>query len=372
MQRATGLTAALFIAACYCTRLAAESAAIEWIDEREAAFKKADSTGRPLFIFFAEMNKGARLIEMSVFDDDAVKAALKDFICVRIDPFQHEDLAKKFNLQVAFAVGAMAGDGEVLGCAEGEFRGNDVLRVAGDALKKFGPIPKAADAARAASYAARAERALAAKEYAKAAKEAQRAVETRVRSSCVRRAKEILDEVEKAAGAALAEARKAEGASGAKARAAFEKIKSDFSGTKAASEAAARLDSLVEKGEIDLRAIENAANSAYRKALQLERLGRYAEAIAGYKQVLVMPTTEYTGMARAAIERLESDPAVAKAIRNAEEEKEAQALLRRAEMWRANSEFAKAADVYRQVTAEYPETTAAAEAWEGLRTIGPR
>jgi len=361
--------AALGCILCVSSVVRAELPAIDWLHEREAAFAKAGTEARPLFIFFAEVNKGARLIEMSVFDDDRVKAALKDFVCLRIDPFEHKGLAEKFNLQIAFAVGAMSVDGEAMAFSEGEFRSDEVVNTAHEALKKFGPIPTAAEIARLAASIARAERALAAKDYARASQEAQKVIRSGVRSAHQKRAREIRAEIDAAAAAALKAAMAKEAASPAGARSLYESIKNDFGGTAVAAEAAARLDALVESGVVDFRAVENAAYLAYRKALRFEKLERFADAAAAYREVTAGPTTQYTGMAQAALERLENNPAVMKAIENARDEKEAAAMYRQAEMWAANEAFAKAEGVLRRLTAEYPETSAAAKAWDMLRRL---
>jgi hypothetical protein len=347
----------------------AEDPPINWIMDREQGFKKAGAEARPLFIYFAEVNKGARIIEMSVFDNPAVKAALKDFVCLRIDPFQHEDLGKLFGLTVAFAVGAMTVDNEVLAVSEGEFRAPEVIQAATDAMKKYGPIPSSGDLARLNSWLSRAESALKSKDYQRASREAKKITESKIRSGHSKRAKEILAEVDKAAAEALEEARQKEEAAPGKARTLYEKIKTDFGGSQTSEQATARLDALVKTGVVDYKSVEKAAYTAYRKGMKFERLNRYPEAIAGYKEVLALATTEYTGMAKAAIEKLESDPAVAKAIANAEEEKEAATLLAKANTLAANNNPEKAADIYRQIATEYPETAAATHAWEGLRNI---
>jgi len=361
------LCALLMFTASFAFTVYSEEPPINWIMEREAGFKKAGAEARPLFIYFAEVNKGARIIEMSVFDNPAVKTALKEFVCLRIDPFQHEDLGKLFGLTVAFAVGAMTVDNEVLAVSEGEFRAPEVIQVAADALKKYGPIPSPGDVARLNSWLSRAESALKSKDYQRAGREARKVIDSKVRSGHSKRAKEILAEVDKAAADALEEARKKETESPEKARPVYEKIKVDFRGSQVAEQAAARLDTLVKTGVVDYKSVEKAAYTAYRKGMKFERLSRYPEAIAGYKEVLALATTEYTGMAKAAIEKLENDPAVARAIANAEEEKEAAVLLAKANTFAANNSPEKAVEIYRQIATEYPETTAATQAWEGLR-----
>ena len=369
MTQSRRLLSTLLLLTILSPAVRAEDPPINWIMDREQGFKKAGAEARPLFIYFAEVNKGARIIEMSVFDDPAVKASLKDFVCLRIDPFQHEDLGKLFGLTVAFAVGAMTVDNEVLAVSEGEFRAPEVIQVAIDAMKKYGPIPSSGDLARLNSWLSRAESALKSKDFQRAGREAKKIIDSKVRSGHSKRAKEILDEVAKAAAAALEEAQKKEDAAPGAARSMYEKIKTDFGGSQASEQATTRLDALVKTGVVDYKSVEKAAYTAYRKGMKFERLNRYPEAIAGYKEVLALATTEYTGMAKAAIDKLESDPAVTKAIANAEEEKEAAALLSKANTWASNNNPDKAVELYRQIATEYPETAAATQAWEGLRNI---
>ena len=111
------------------------------------------------------------------------------------------------------------------------------------------------------------------------------------------------------------------------------------------------------------------AYSLLKKAQKLENDKRFADAIERYKQVVSLPTTEYTRMARMALDRLREDPFVQDAIARAGEETEAQSLLRRAQMWERNNLEDKAAELYRKVIDEYPDTTAVEEAFRELRKL---
>ena len=124
-----------------------------------------------------------------------------------------------------------------------------------------------------------------------------------------------------------------------------------------------------EKGIVDVEKVRMKANSLLKKAQKLENDKRFADAIERYKQVVSLPTTEYTRMARMALDRLREDPFVQDAIARAGEETEAQSLLRRAQMWERNNLEDKAAELYRKVIDEYPDTTAVEEAFRELRKL---
>lgn len=348
-------------------RAAASRAAFEWEESLTAARKRARAEGRPVFIFFTETNKAARLVEMSTFDDDAVKKALAPLICVRVDPMQELALAETFGLKVALGIGMMDPDGGALSVKEGIPRPEGVLEVVEAGLGKFGPILTSSDIARLDRSIERARRFVEQKQYDRALRELSRV--GGARWGPAREAQEIRAAIEQKAKEALGRAVEAEEGSPVKARSMFEQVKREFAGLPAADEAARHLDELAKRGVIDIKKVRMQANALYKKGLRLEELNRYAEAIELYKQIYSLPSTEFTRTATAAIERLENDPEVAKAIERADVEKEAQALLRQAQMWERNAQEQKAAELFRRVLEQFPDTTAADTAVEALRRL---
>ena len=348
---------------------------VQWRETYGVALSEAKLKGRPLLIFFHEMNKGARMTEMGTFDDARVKARMGRFVPVQVDVGLDEDVARKYGLAVTQAVVIADPEEKKLTELPGNPDFDTVSKAMDAAIQKLGNPPTDAQIAEMAARFEAAKKAVESERYSSAQTYLKPLLASKAMCGVVTGARELSKRID-AAGAekiaaaqALYDAKKYD-----EAKALCRKIAAEFRGTEVEKSSAA-LRKKIEtdpaiRGAADARRNERTAAGLMKIAARYERSKKYSLAVSSYEKVVALGGTSFLPKAEEVLKRLKDDPAVAKAIVAEKAAREARSLWSRANSWIANGNVEKAAELLRKLVKEHSKSPYAKKAEAKLKQMG--
>jgi thiol:disulfide interchange protein len=110
----------ILLAGLYIYANRATPASFQWVTDHEAAFAQAQQTGRPVFMdFYASWCPPCKSMDREVFSRDDVARAMDDWVPLKIDVDQQDDLANQHDIQVLPTLLAATPEGEIVARYEG-------------------------------------------------------------------------------------------------------------------------------------------------------------------------------------------------------------------------------------------------------------
>lgn len=344
---------------------------VMWRHDLHAALAEAAAAGKPVFAdFYAEWcGPCVKMLNETMKDPQVIQTLNNQFIPVKLNVDVEKEAKEHYGVGGIPHLFFLRPDGSVAHDFKGYVDGPTFLTYAKAGLEKIGPLTPTGVADRSKRAFDQAMRALARKNYRSAYK---------LFSDIVAEGKEGVPEVEKAK-AEIAEIDKAAGAQ-------LEEIKA-LVDKKQFAEVAGRLDDLLTvfdgipiaveaKAYRDQLTSDPEAKLAIRTA-EAERV--YAETLADLEQKRYgIALTRLEGLAgqyfdlpvgakiKAELDKLHSNPAIVKAVRDEEARAQSNAWLSLARTWAKNSDNKKATEraksYYQKVIETFPDTSFAQEA----------
>jgi len=344
---------------------------IEWVEGFEKARAEAKRTGRPIFVFFHDSLKGARLLEVGTVHTPEVQKRAQRFVCVQVDPEKEMELVKTLKIKMSQGVMFVDAELKVLGRLEGNPTPEAIATGMDGVLKEFGPVPSDGDLQVLDKMLSRARSYRKLGRVADALKMLKRMTKTGAKCESVLQAKSFADEIEADGTKALAAAEAlAKGGKSAEAVASLRKLASAYYGTETGDKAKALAAKLRSRpgSPAASAALAKKVKSLWGYVQSAKNRGRVDLETEHLESIVEIASGADKDKAAARLAQIEGDPEL-KAKRDLQvQERAAKALLARGKMWlRTTPDRGK--KILQELVAKYPETAQADEARELLEEM---
>ncbi len=116
---------------------AAKASAIDWQPSFAAALAQAKTSGKPVMVDFGAKWCGAcKMMEESTYPDAQVVAESKQFVMVKVDVDEHEDIAARYGISSLPTTAWLRADGKPITGAIGALEPDDLVAAMREATKR--------------------------------------------------------------------------------------------------------------------------------------------------------------------------------------------------------------------------------------------
>jgi thiol:disulfide interchange protein len=101
---------------------------VTWRTDFAAARQESRSTGKPVFAYFtASWCAPCQSLKHTTWADKNVEAGLRNYVPVKIDVDQNQELARQYNVRAVPSFAVLGGDGELLKQVDGALPPKELL-----------------------------------------------------------------------------------------------------------------------------------------------------------------------------------------------------------------------------------------------------
>ncbi|MBI4845738.1 MAG: thioredoxin family protein [Candidatus Omnitrophica bacterium] len=128
----------IFIAGCSSSGQPAKSSAVSWLRDLEAAKEMAKSQGKPILIdFYAEWCGWCKRMDEDVYANQDVGTVCGQFICVKIDADQNQQLTQEYKVQGLPSTVFLKADGTLIRTVAGYMPADQFIALIKQILEKI-------------------------------------------------------------------------------------------------------------------------------------------------------------------------------------------------------------------------------------------